>query len=77
MLINCERSGQYRSRKKDFVRRASDHGPAASVDGVFIPVVEDAVWVMESCLNVHQSLHCTHNYISIKGILDLENECEK
>ena len=39
------------------IRRASDHGPAASVDGVFIPVVEDAVRVIQTSFNVDQSLH--------------------
>lgn len=38
---------------------AGDHGPAAGVDGVLVPVAEHAVWVDETLPDGDQRLHCT------------------
>ena len=42
----------------EVVGRAGDHGEAAGVDGVLVPVLEHAVGVLELVLDPNQRLHC-------------------
>lgn len=42
----------------EVVRRAGDHGEAAGVDGVLVPVLEHAMGVLELVLDPNQRLHC-------------------
>lgn len=54
----------------EFVRRAGDRSPATGIDGVLVPVLEDAMGVREQVLDRHQSLHC--QIIGITGISTLQ-----
>ena len=47
----------------------SDHRPAAGIHGVFVPIAQNPMWVMQFASNSYQS----HHWRTSKGINALES----
>lgn len=59
------------------LRWASDHGPAARIHGVLVPVLEHTVRILEGSLDHHESLHWRWDYDTHKHKSVLEKQLKK